>query len=205
MPPVRFYFVYLFLLIQALTGSLIAQAWNLVKEKEGIKVYTRQEPGRTLKGFKGEGLIQAPAEKIFSLIEDINHTDWWDPSLSEIKVLSYEKNKRARYYLVYDTPWPVTDRDLCVDVTVTMDVVKHVYSVAAVSVSNVVAERNDRVRIKEYRQSWRITSVGANTANVILEGYVDPAGNIPSWLSNMVVTESPMNAIRGVKQRMENK
>jgi hypothetical protein len=201
----RFHFVGLFLLTQALAGSLVAQSWNFVKEQDGIKIFTRQEAGKSLKAYKGTAVIHAPAEKVFALIEDVHHTDWWDPSLTQIKVLAYEKNKLAKYYLVYDSPWPVENRDLYVDVTVTIDRVKNVFTVTAISVAGAMPDHEGLVRIRDYRQSWTVSSAGENSANVVLEGYLDPAGNIPDWISNMLVNQSPLNAILGVKQRMEKK
>jgi len=192
------------LLSWVLPGSLAAQSWNFIKEQDGIKIYTRQEAGKSLRAFKGTTVINAPAEKVFTLIEDVNHTGWWDKNLTQIKVLEYEKNKRARYYLVYDTPWPVANRDLCVEVSVSMDPVKRIYSVSAASLNGVIPERKDLVRIKDYRQTWTVSSAGENSSNVVLEGYLDPVGNIPVWISNKLIIQSPINSILGVKQQVQN-
>jgi hypothetical protein len=201
----RFHFICLFILIQGFAGSLAAQSWDLVREQNGIKIYTREEAGKSLKAYKGTSIIRAPAEKVFALIEDVNHTEWWDPNLSEIKVLAYEKNRMAQYYLVFDSPWPVADRDLYVDVTVAIDRLKGIYSITAVPFAGIMPEHEDRVRIRDYRQTWTVSSSGENSAQVILEGYVDPAGKIPVFLSDILTVQSPLNAIQGVKQRMENR
>ena len=201
----RLHFFCLIFFILVPPGSLVAQSWDLVKEQDGIKIYTRQEDGKSLKSYKGTAIIKAPAEKVFTLIEDVHHTEWWDPNLSQIKVLAYEKNKRAQYYLVYNSPWPVENRDLCAEVTVTIDPGKSVFTVSAVPVTGVIPEQEDKVRIKDYRQTWTISSAGKDLAQVDLEGYVDLAGNIPVWISNMLVTESPINAISGIRRRMEHR
>jgi len=57
------------------------------------------ETGESLKSYKGVAEINAPAEMVFAKIEDINNTDWWDKNLTGIRVMLYEKNKRAQYYL----------------------------------------------------------------------------------------------------------
>jgi hypothetical protein len=181
------------------------QSWDFIKEKDGIKIYTRVETGRTLKSYKAVTDINAPEEKIFTVMEDINNTDWWDKNLTQIKVLLYEKNRRAQYYMVYDVPWPVTDRDLCVDVTITSDSVTGEYKINAVSLNGVIPEGKDMVRIKDYRQTWIITSVGKEMTHVVLEGYVDPAGTVPVWISNMLILESPIKAISGLRERMKEK
>jgi len=184
---------------------MAAQSWNFRKEKDGIKIYTREETGKSLKSYKGVTEINAPAEEIFALMEDINNTDWWDKNLTQIKVLLYEKYKRAQYYLVYNLPWPVTDRDLCVDVSITIDQLSGEHRIIAVLLNGVIPERNDIVRIKDYRQIWTIIPAGNGMTHVELEGFIDPAGKIPDWISNMLIIDSPFKSINGVKKRMEKR
>jgi hypothetical protein len=106
---------------------------------------------------------------------------------------------------VYDSPWPAANRDLCVDVTVNIDPVRGIFTVSAVPLTGVIPEREDRVRIKDYRQTWTISSAGVNMALVVLEGYMDPAGIMPDWISNMLVIGSPVNTINGIKRRLGNR
>jgi hypothetical protein len=188
-----------------LTCRVAAQSWEFAKEKDGIKIYTSTEPGKPLKAYKGVTDIHAPADKVFSMIEDVYHTEWWDKNLTQIKVLLYEKYKKAQYYLVYDLPWPVTDRDLCVDVTVIRDPGTGECRITAVPLPGVIPERQGMIRIKEYRQTWTIRPVSKEWSHVELEGYLDPAGSIPDWITNMLIVDSPVKVISGVKERMEKK
>jgi hypothetical protein len=199
----RVQFRLLFFFTWVLSFPVAAQSWNFIKEKDGIKLYTCKDAGKTLKSYKGVTDIKAPAEKIFAMLEDVNHTDWWDKNLTQIRVLLYEKNKRAQYYLIYDLPWPVTDRDLCVDVKVTIDPVTGVHKLTAGPLPRLVPENEDMIRIKEYRQTWTVTPAGKDLSHVVLEGFADPAGSIPDWLSNMVIVDSPLKVIGEVKKRME--
>ena len=193
------------LLAFALSGSAVAQSWDFIKEKDGIKIFTRRDPRKSLKSYKGVTDVKASAEMVFAMIENVNNTDWWDKNLNQIKVLFYEKYKRAQYYLVYELPWPVTDRDLCVDVIVTADPGTGAYTITAVPLQGVIPEHAGINRIKEYRQTWTVTPVGKDLSHVELEGYVDPAGSIPDWLSNMLIVDSPLKVMGGVRQRFENK
>jgi hypothetical protein len=198
--------IYLFLTILLLlpcTSS--AQNWKFVKEKEGVKLFTRQEAGKNLKFVKGVAEINKPADKVFALIEDVNHTEWWDKNLTQIKVLLYKKNKRAQYYLVYKMPWPFKDRDLSANVTTTVNPVSGECRTIAVPLTGVCAERKNMTRIKDYRQVWTVTPVGNNRAQVELEFYVDPAEELPNWLLNMVLIDSPIHSINTIRQIMEKK
>jgi hypothetical protein len=193
----------LFFLLLIFSAAATAQSWNFIKEKDGIKIYTRKEPGKTIKSYKGVAVIKAPAEKVFALIENVNNTDWWDKNFNQIRVLKYEKNRMAQYYLVYDLPWPVTDRDLCVNITVTFDSLTGVRRITAVPLSGVIPEKKELIRIRNYQQTWTVKPAGKGMSLVILEGYIDPAGTIADWLTNMLIVDSPLKVIGGVKERMK--
>jgi hypothetical protein len=201
----RVCYLWLAMLTLVLPAASAAQSWEFIKEKNGVKIYTRKEAGKSLKSFKGVADIHAPAERVFGLLEDVNHTDWWDKNLSEIRVLLYEKDVRARYYLVYDLSWPVTDRDLCVEAKVTIDPVTGISKITAGPLPGVIPEQPERIRIREYHQTWTVEPVGREMSHVTLEGYVDPAGSIPDWIYNMVITDSPIIVISNVRQRVEKK
>ena len=187
-----------------LPGTLVGQTWKFVKEKDGVKLFTRQEAGKSLKFVKGVAEINQSADKVFALIEDVNHTEWWDANLSQIKVLLYEKNKRAQYYLVYKMPWPFNDRDLSVNVTTTIDQASGEWKLTAVPLSDVTPEKKDLVRIKDYRQTWTIRPVN-NRAHVELEFYVDAVENLPGWLLNMALIDTPINSIKAIRLLLEKK
>ena len=199
----RFHFTVMLLTALVYSYSVSAQSWEFIKEKDGIKIYTKKEAGKPLKSYKGVADINAPADKVFAFIEDVNNTDWWDKNFSQIKVLLYEKNKRAQYYLVYDLPWPVSDRDLCVDVTVSFDPVTGTGRITAIPLPGVIPENPDKVRIKDYRQTWTVKPAGKDSAHVELEGYIDPAGDIPDWISDMLIVDSPLKVISGIRRCMQ--
>jgi hypothetical protein len=73
------------------------------------------------------------------------------------------------------------------------------------ALTGVIPESKDMVRIKDYRQTWTIISVGKEMTHIELEAFVDPAGSIPKWISNMLIIESPLKAISGLKESMGGK
>jgi hypothetical protein len=198
-------FVPVLILATGMFLPVLGQSWDFVKEKDGIKLYTRIEAGKSIKAYRGVTEIRAPAEKIFSLIEDINHTEWWDKDVNQIRVFAYEKYKMAKYYMVYDLPWPVTDRDLCVEVKSSYDSVTGVGTVSAFPLVGFIPENKEKVRIRDYHQTWTVRSAGNGISNVELVGFVDPSGSIPDWITNLVLVESPLKAIGNIRRMAEGK
>jgi len=185
--------------------DLIGQKWDFIKEKDGIKIYTRKEANTSLKSFRGEVTFHTQMSKVCNLIGNVKNVDWWDKNLREINVLSYEEDKNIKYYLVYDVPWPFTDSDLCVEAKITTDPVTGQRVIYSVPLPDVIPEKPDLIRIKNYWQKWIIQPMDKGNIYVILEGFVDPAGSVPAWLYNMVITETPLKIIRGIKSRVETK
>ena len=184
------------------TGILSGQAWNFIKERDGIKIYTRNEEDNPVKSFRGEMDLVASMEQISKIIGSIESFDWWADDISEIKVLDYSREKYIKYYLVYDVPWPLEDRDLCVETLITNDTIKGTRLVKATPLVGVIPEKPDKVRIKNYWQSWTIEPAGAGILHLTLEGSVDPGGSIPAWIINMVIADTPLSIMRQVKEQV---
>ena len=157
--------------------DLCGQPWDFIKEKDGIKIFTRKELNSSLKSFKGETTFQADIEKICLLLGNGKNFDWWGNDIRGIKVLDYQENKFIRYYLIYNVPWPFSDRDLVVEAQITADPVTGERTVLAKPLLNVIPETPDFVRVRKYWQKWSVQPMENGYVHVLLEGFVDPGGN----------------------------
>jgi hypothetical protein len=185
------------------SSPLLSQSWNLVKEKYGIKIYTKLEINSSFKCFRGVADIKTSLDKVYAIVGNIRSTDKWDPGVKELKVLSSVKDKSFSYYLVYSVTWPLHDRDLCVAVKILHDSVSGDVIIDAESRPQLVPEKANLVRIRNYWQKWIIHPIDKDHIRLILEGFADPAGNIPAWLYNMVITETPINLIHDIQQKVK--
>lgn len=184
-----------------LSIDVCGQSWDFVKEKEGIKIYTRKELNSSLKASKGEVTFRANLEKVNLLVGDAKNIDWWDKNISSVKVLAFERNKYIQYYIIYSVAWPLSNRDLALQASISVDPVTGVRTVLAKPLLNVVPEKKDLVRVKKYWQKWTVRPLENGYVRVTLEGFIDPTGNVPPWLFNMFVTETPFNAIYALRER----
>ena len=188
-----------------LSLNLTAQSWNFIKERDGIKIYTRKEKGNSLKSFKGEMVIHSTMEMIGRVVGNVKNFDWWDDGIKSVEVLAYDENVYSQYYLIYDVPWPLSDRDLCAEAQITIDSVTGTKIILARPIPDEVPEKENIIRIRNYWQCWTIEPLGKGMFRLILEGFVDPGGIVPAWLYNMIITDTPLNLMREVKKRVEIK
>jgi hypothetical protein len=183
------------------TNDVYGQSWKFVKEKDGIKIYTRVELNSPLKSFRGEVTFKADVNKVNLLVGNADNLDWWDKNISNVKIMEFQKNKLIKYYLVYNVPWPLSNRDLALEAHISTDPATGIRTVLAKPLLNVVPENKDLVRIKKYWQKWTVQPLDKGYVHVIIEGFVDPNGNIPSWLYNMTVMETPYNVLKTLRER----
>jgi len=184
-----------------ISPSLCGQPWEFIKEKDGVKVFTRNETNSSLKAFRGEIIFKADIDKVNLLVGDANNLDWWDKAICLKKILEFQKNKFIKYYIVYDVPWPLSKRDLTLEALISIDPVTGVRTVSAKPLLNVIPENKDMVRIKQYWQKWTVQPMNSGYVHEIIEGFVDPLGNVPAWLYNMTVTETPINVLKALRER----
>jgi hypothetical protein len=196
-PSILVFFLFVF------SFALQAQRWDFVKEKSGIRIFLKKEPGNSLKSFKGVMEVRSTMEKIQTIVGNVRNFDMWDESIRELKIIDEKENVFTQYYLVYHVPWPLNDRDLCVEARISVDSATGKKVIYATPLSDVIPEYPERVRIRNYWQQWTIEPLKNGFIRLTLEGFADPGGIIPSWLYNMVITDTPLNLMLKVKEKVE--
>jgi hypothetical protein len=191
----------IFILNIFLLTHVSAQPWTFIKEVDGIKIYTQNELNTSLKSYKGETDINASMEKVCALLGSAKNFDWWGEDFSKIKILDHTDHKFIQYYFIYDMPWPVADRDLVVESIIKMDTINGKYTVSSKPLLKKVPVNPDFVRINKYRQKWTVQPISKGKVHIVLEGFIDPGGNVPSWLLKMLVSEMPLKTIRLLRNR----
>jgi hypothetical protein len=191
------------LITLSVNSGLYSQPWKFIKEKDGIRVYTRQQENSPVKSFMGVADIKSGYAKIYAIVGDVRGSDRWDENIIELKVLSSEKDKSFCYYLVYSTPWPLQNRDLCVEAIIRKDTVSGDIEIFAQSRPKLMPEQKDLVRIKEYWQKWTVHPIDNTHTRLTIEGTVNPGGSIPAWLANMVITDTPLKMLHDIRERVE--
>ena len=198
--------IYRFILILAFLGYsswISAQDWKLEKDVDGIKIYTRDEPGSNNKAFKGITEVQASVDEVCAILEDVEQCDEWDEDVKEIKVFEHEQGKMFRYYISYEVPWPFQDRDLCLESVFTTDPATGNRQLKTKSIPDALPVEEDMVRMINYWQCWTLIAKPNGITEIVMEGFADPAGSIPSWVANMAVTGSPLKMLQNIRKELQ--
>jgi hypothetical protein len=191
----------IFILMSVCT-SLSAQSWTFVKEREGISLYTSQRENSSFKSFHGEVDFKGDFEKVCGLIGDPSNLDWWADEVKNIQVLQFEKDKQIRYYFEYHVPWPFSNRDLVTNVQIKLDSLTGIKTIYSTPLPGAVPSKPGLVRVTDYWQKWTLQPLQDGMIHITLEGFIDPAGDVPAWLYNIVVVDIPLRLLRKVRERV---
>ena len=180
-----------------------AQSWDYVKEKNGIRMYTRKQDSSSFKCFRGETVFNSSMEEVSKYIGVANNFDQWDENIEELTLLESTSNRYINCYFAYRTPWPLSKRDFCAELIVAYDSASHTRTVNATPMKKDLPERKGIVRVRNFYLRWTLTDMGSNKIHAVMEGFIDPGGLVPSWLYNLVIVQAPYDAMNGIKQRVE--
>ncbi len=188
----------LFLLLIASISSLIAQDWEQQFSKEGVSVWTRKISWSDYKEFKGETTVNGSLNEILSILDDINCYTKWVYNCIEAKQIKRESAFRGIRYTAIKAPWPVTDRDVVFEYTVSQNRTTKVVNIKLIGIKGVVPEKG-RVRMTYMIGNYQLTPIGKNKTKVIFQSHNDPAGSVPTSIVNKMITDTPYNTLLNLK------
>ena len=87
------------------------ETWEFVKQKDGIKIYTKNYPESAVVGFRGQVYLDHPIEKVLGVLMDNEHRKEWVDRLKTSQILERKSSDEYIMYQVYGLPWPLSDRD----------------------------------------------------------------------------------------------
>ena len=180
------------------TGFSQNGEWELEKNENGIKVYTRTVDGENIREFKATTTIEAPRRDIAYVIINVDDYANWYPDISEARIFEKVSTTEFHVYNVLDLPWPATDRDGVSKMKITKTAATTKISME--SVNNVKDEKSDIIRITNSYGFWKLTTRGTKT-DIHFQYFASPAGSLPDWIINMFIVDNPYETLKTLKEK----
>ncbi|MEP6617218.1 MAG: lipid-binding protein, partial [Ginsengibacter sp.] len=105
------------------------------------------------------------------------------------------------YYIESSLPWPLSNRDAIIHLTMIPDTVHHALKINAYSEPSYMSKKDGLVRIPFSKGSWYVTET-ANKLNIDYTFEVDPGGTLPAWLVNMLADKGPYESFLKLKEKL---
>jgi len=174
-------------------------AWELKKDEDGIKVYTGIAPGTHIRAVKVTCLLNTSMSALVALLMDANAHEQWVYSTKRSYMVKQLTPASMIYYSEISMPWPLSNRDVVVEMDISQQPATNVLTVTANAVAQYVPVNKSKVRITHSEVSWRVTPIGNNQLSVEYTGLGDPGGEVPAWLANSFSTKGPFETFKKLK------
>jgi len=177
--------------------------WELAKEDDGIKIYSRARDGEDVREMKAMGLMDATPQEVWKAIRDYPHYTKTMPYVQECKVLATEDGgKNMWVYTRLDLPF-VSQRDYVlkiVDETNGSPTMKVSWTEWTGDDKN-LPEHDGVVRLKINDGYWTLEPKedGKKTFATYYV-HTDPGGSLPKWIANKANSTAVPNVFSAIKK-----
>lgn len=176
--------------------------WEPFGNSDGIAVFRREVPGSDVIAFKGEGVIEASALTVASVMLDVDRAREWVAELVEAKRLRAPSPTQIVEWDHFHTPFPFRDRDFVYRSDVTVGRGGSSIVITMRSVDDPLAPRTTHVRGEVIRGAAEIVAEGAKRSRIAAEFHGDPKGSLPKWIVNWVQRDWPHDTIASLRRQV---
>lgn len=193
-----------FLLASISTFCQTENEWTLKKDKNDIKVYTRQAEDSDIIEIKVLSIVQATVNQISKLLADVENYNLWMPNVKSTKVIELINKNELYYYIELNAPWPISNRDNIIHFRHTLDQKTGIARILVNGVADYLPENKGVVRITHSTGIWELSPMENGEVKVISTYVSDPAGKLPLWVIKLFVVDSIYDTFINLKKLMKD-
>jgi hypothetical protein len=165
--------------------------WELQKDKNGLKIYTKDLDNSKFKQIKVECILDGTLDRFDAIIRDVNNHKNWVYSTKQSYLVKQVNSNEILYYTETSLPWPLSNRDVIIKMDIARDSVANTETVNTKNVNGILAEKSGLVRVAELSTLWQVKSAGDNKISILYYFTTDPSGSLPAWMVNSFATKGP--------------
>lgn len=193
--------VFTFLLINLSFTSSIN--WELRKSSKDIFVYTRQGLVSDIKEVKCVTNFQSNLKNLVYFIKDISAHPQYIYKCKMSYILKNVNDSELYYYHETAAPWPVANRYGVIYYKITQNSQTKVVTIKSNGVLGMYPNQSNMVEVSALTASWTFTPKSDGTVDGEYYIYLNPGGQIPSWLINLFVVDGPYSTITKMKEMLQ--
>jgi hypothetical protein len=179
--------------------------WKAIKQSNGLAIYSRPHGGSNLKEFKAVGEIDATAETVHKVIDDVEAYTSFMPYTAECRVIERKSDSILTYQRV--SPKIVSDRDY------TLRIQKKSWPVEnglaylnrwEPANEQGPAEKPGVFRVKVCDGSWLIEPTGEGKTRATYSVFTDSGIGGPAFLANAISTTGINKLFAAVRKQAKD-
>lgn len=187
--------------------SFSAQAgdnWELIKEDQGIRVYSKSGISGELIEIKATSHINSALGSFVALMNDVQNFKNWMHATQEAKIIQREGPYHYTYYMLSDLPWPARDRDVILNLRIQKDKASRAVYVQSQNVRGLIKEKEGVRRIESVQTTWHFIPENNGRIRIVFQTKIKPNVQLPEWLAEKVYQIGPYNTILNMKEMVQH-
>jgi hypothetical protein len=177
--------------------------WELQKDKNGLKIFTRDTDSSKFKAIKVECILDGTLSKFDAIIRDVNNHKNWIYSTKNSYLLKQISNNEILYYTETSLPWPISNRDVVIKMDISADPLHNTETVVTYNVNGVVDKKDDIVRVLHLSTQWQVKAAGINKISIAYYFATDPGGSLPGWIVNAFAVKGPYETFMNLAELLK--
>ncbi|MEE2788516.1 MAG: START domain-containing protein [Myxococcota bacterium] len=179
--------------------------WEKLYTTNGITVSAGHRTISDLPILRGEGVMNVNVYRLLAIVEDVKRHHEWVSRVDHSTIMDRPDPFHMRAYVRFDFPWPASDRDGIIDVTVKRVWAPH--HEIMVQFGRVSDRRRPPldgvVRVPRSLGFTRLRWLNPRQTHVIYQLDSDPGGRLPRWLIRWIAKDLPSKILRGLKRQVQ--
>jgi hypothetical protein len=195
----------IFLLMAVLTAALQtpAQPWELRKDQDGIRIYTRTADSTRFDEVKVETTLPGKLSSLAALILDIGNYPNWSFNSEKAYILKRISQSELYFYSLVHSPWPASDRDLAVHLHLIQDSDTRTLYIHADEIAGYIPEKKGVVRVPVSIERWVVTPLPGDRIRISYNLRLDPGASAPSLLINLFSSKGPFETFSHLREQLK--
>lgn len=177
--------------------------WELKKDKDGIRIYSRAVEGWEIHETRGVAHIPGRLSSAVAVIDDVPALHDLADVVAHAEVRTRESPTRYQFYSLIKMPWPVSDRDLLNQREIAQDGSTLAVTITDEATAGAPPPGKGVVRIVRSHQEWRLTPAADGGIDVQIQMLSDPAGPIPAAIINAMSVGTPFDTLTNLRSLVQ--
>jgi hypothetical protein len=194
------YFLILFSTNAFLFSAYGQEEWTLQKDKDGIKVYTRDSDKSAFDEFRATMQLNQSIHSFVAVMRDAESLPDWAYSVKNARTLKMMGDSLQYYYSEVSIPFPFTDRDGIYRNCYTWNSDSSLLVIDIDILPDYIEEKEGLVRIPYGKGFWRVKVLGERLIETTFQMVVDPGGSVPSWMANIFIDDTPTYTLTKLRE-----
>ena len=178
-------------------GDETERNWQMVSDRDGIKVYMAHTDDSNIKTFRGEGeVLMEDFRAIGNMLDDYDFIASWLHMISGLDDLGRVSDLQRHIWVTTRLPWPVSDRDCAIEVFLEQDPEDYTVTIPFVARQDLLQEKDGYVRMPQLEGFLKFQPVEPGKVYMTFQVILDPGGYIPAWLANLILRDIPYFSLK---------